>query len=278
MRDSLKYMWYALRRSPLSVTGFLLILCMVTIAAFAPLITPCPPNQINIQEGLQGPSLTHLAGTDILGRDIFSRIVYGTRVALKIAIVVVAVAATLGTLIGAVSGLVGGFLDTVLMRVTDIFLSIPRLVLAMVAAAALGPSITNMMIALSIVWWTWYARMVRGEVLALKSLEFIQAAKVSGASQLRIILRHLLPNCMGIILVQTSLQMGYAVLTSAGLSFLGLGAQEPTASWGLMISTGREYLPEAWWITTFPGIAIFLLVTGFLLLGDGLRDIMAREV
>jgi len=128
------------------------------------------------------------------------------------------------------------------------------------------------------VWWTWYARMVRGEVLTLKSLEFIQAAEVSGASHLRIILRHLLPNCMGIILVQTSLQMGYAVLTSAGLSFLGLGAQEPTASWGLMISTGRDYLPEAWWITTFPGIAIFLLVTGFLLLGDGLRDIMEREV
>ena len=273
-----RYVLYALRRSPLSILGASLVLLAIAVAILAPVIAPHEPNQLDFSRGLQPPSRRHLAGTDRLGRDVFSRVVFGTREALTVAAVVVGIAATLGTLVGAISGLAGGALDAFIMQVTDVFLSVPRLVLAMVAAAALGPSMTNAMAALALVWWTWYARMVRGEVLALKTTEFIQASQVIGTGRFRLVFKHLLPNCAGVVLVQTSLQMGLAVLTSAGLSFLGLGAQEPTPSWGLMISAGREYLPEAWWITTFPGIAICILVAGFLLLGDGLRDMIARDV
>jgi len=251
---------------------------IVILAAFAPYIAPYEPQKINFRQAFQPPSFQHLCGTDDLGRDIFSRIAYGARVSLKVAFVVVSIAATMGTVLGLVSGYFGGVLDMIIMRVVDVFLAIPSFMLAMVGAAALGPSITNVMLALSIVWWTWHARIVRGEVLKLRNTDYMMSLRSMGAKAPRILFRHLLPNCVGPIAVQTTLQLGFAVLTSAGLSFLGLGAQEPTPSWGLMVSVGRQYLPASWWMITFPGMMIFFLVMGFVLLGDTIRDVVSREI
>jgi peptide/nickel transport system permease protein len=257
--------------------GVILILFILILAIFAPLIATHDPYRIDFDRAFEPPSLQHIAGTDDMGRDVFSRLVHGSRISLKIAFVVVSIAATLGTILGVLSGYLGGTLDTIIMRIVDTFLAIPTFILAMVATAALGPSLTNVMLALALTWWTWYARIVRGEVLKLKNLNFMIAERSLGASLPRIVFRHLIPNCVGPIAVQTSLQLGYAVLTSAGLSFLGLGAQPPTPSWGLMISTGRQYLAQ-WWMTTFPGIMIFLLVMGFILLGDTMRDVLSRDL
>jgi len=278
VKERLRYVGYVIKRSPLSIIGVFLIILIICIAIFAPLIAPYSPYKIDMSNTLRPPSAKHWLGTDSLGRDVFSRVVYGSRISLKIAFVVVSIAATSGTLLGVISGYYGGMIDMIIMRIVDVFLAIPTFILAMVAAASLGPSITNVMLALSIIWWTWYARIVRGEVLKLKSMYFILAQKSLGAKSFRIILHHLIPNCMGPIIVQTTLQLGFAILTSAGLSFLGLGAQPPAPSWGLMVSDGRQYLPGYWWMATFPGTAIFLLVMGFLLLGDTIRDVLEREV
>jgi len=278
VKDRVRYVGYLVKRSPLSILGVFLITLVICMAIFAPLIAPYSPYRINMSDALRPPSLKHWLGTDSLGRDIFSRLVYGSRISLKIAFVVVSIAATIGTLLGVTSGYYGGIVDTIIMRVVDVFLAIPTFILAMVAAASLGPSITNIMLALSIVWWTWYARIVRGEVLKLKGMYFFLAERSLGARSSRIIFHHLIPNCIGPIIVQTTLQLGFAILASAGLSFLGLGAQPPAPSWGLMVSDGRQYLPDFWWIATFPGLAIFTLVMGFILLGDTLRDVAEREI
>jgi len=278
VKERLKYVGYVIKRSPLSIIGVFLIILIICIAIFAPLIAPYSPYKIDMSNTLRPPSAKHWLGTDSLGRDVFSRVVYGSRISLKIAFVVVSIAATSGTLLGVISGYYGGMIDMIIMRIVDVFLAIPTFILAMVAAASLGPSITNVMLALSIIWWTWYARIVRGEVLKLKSMYFILAQKSLGARSSRIIFHHLIPNCVGPIIVQTTLQLGFAILTSAGLSFLGLGAQPPAPSWGLMVSDGRQYLPGYWWMAAFPGTAIFLLVMGFLLLGDTIRDVLEREV
>lgn len=275
--DLFRYAWYIIRSSPLALLGGLMVLIILIFAVFAPLVATHDPYRIDLDHAFAAPSLEHLAGTDDLGRDVFSRLVYGSRISLKVAFVVVSIAATVGTILGVLSGYVGGIIDTIIMRIVDTFLAIPTFILAMVATTALGPSLTNVMLALSLTWWTWYARIVRGEVLKLKSLSFIIAERSLGARLPRIIFRHLIPNCTGPIAVQTSLQLGYAILTSAGLSFLGLGAQPPTPSWGLMISTGRQYLAH-WWMTAFPGIMIFLLVMGFILLGDTIRDVLSRDI
>jgi len=251
---------------------------IAVMAVFAPWIAPYDPVRVNLSQSFQPPSATHLCGTDDMGQDIFSRIVYGSRVSLMVAFVVVGIAATVGTLIGLISGFFGGLIDMVIMRIVDAFLAVPSFVLAMVSAAALGPSIINVMLALSIVWWTWHARIVRGEVLKLRGTEFMLSLRSMGARTPRILFRHLLPNCVGPIAVQTTLQLGLAVLTAAGLSFLGLGAQPPTPEWGLMVSVGRQYLPASWWMITFPGLMIFLLVMGFILLGDTIRDVVSRDI
>jgi len=278
-RDTLgRRVLYIVRRSPLAMFGLLLILVILVLAVFAPWIAPYNPQRINLSDAFQPPSTRHFCGTDDLGQDVFSRIVYGSRVSLQVAFVVVGISATVGTLVGLVSGFFGGMVDMVLMRIVDAFLAVPSFVLAMVSAAALGPSITNVMLALSIVWWTWHARIVRGEVLRLRSTDFMMSLRSMGARSPRILFRHLLPNCVGPIAVQTTLQLGYAVLTSAGLSFLGLGAQPPTPEWGLMVSVGRQYLPASWWMITFPGLMIFLLVMGFILLGDTIRDVVSRDI
>ncbi len=273
-----RYAVYALLRSPTALIGATLVLVIIVMAAFAPLIAPYDPNRLNMASRLNGPSAEHIFGTDNVGRDLFSRVVYGSRTALVITFVVVTVAGVIGTCLGAVAGYFGGAPDVFLMRLVDIFLSVPPLLFALVAVAALGPSLYNMMLGLSIGWWTWHARIVRGEVLRLKETRFILAARALGASPLRIILRHLIPNVAGPIIVQTTEQSGLVVLTAASLSFLGLGPRPPTPDWGYMVAVGRTYLPTYWWMSTFPGLMVVILVLGFLLLGDYLRDYLAREI
>ncbi len=278
-KDSkLNYAWYIVRSSPLSLLGIILVTFIIILALFSPWIATHDPYFIDFEKSFQPPSPAHWFGTDDLGRDVFSRIVYGSRISLKIAFVVVSLAATFGTALGMFSGYVGGLIDLILMRIVDTFLAIPAFILAMVATAALGPSLTNVMLALALTWWTWYARIVRGEVLRLKNLTFITAEESLGARLPRILFRHLLPNCVGPVAVQTTLQLGLTVLVSAALSFLGLGAQPPMPAWGLMIATGRQYLPDQWWMTTFPGMMIFLLVMGFILIGDTIRDVLSRDI
>ena len=278
LRERGGYAFYALRRSPLSLIGILLVAIIVLVAVLAPWIAPYNPYRISMRERYEPPSLQHLAGTDSLGRDVFSRVVYGSRISLKIAVTVVSISLTIGVILGALAGFYGGILDMVVMRITDGFLAIPSFVLALVAAAVFGPSLTNLVWAISLGMWTWNARIVRAAVLGIRSSEFILIQKAMGSPSLRIIARHVIPNCTGPIFVQASLQFGLSILTSAGLSFLGVGVQPPLPDWGLMVAEGRDFLPAYWWLVTFPGLAVFLLVTGFLLVGDGLRDVIEREV
>jgi peptide/nickel transport system permease protein len=249
----------------------------VFLAIASPYIAPYPGDfeyGEHLESRLQFPSLAHPFGTDEMGRDIFSRVLYGTRISLTIGLVVMTIAIPIGVLLGALAGYVGGVLDETIMRITDIFLSVPSLVLALAIAASFGPSLPNSMAAISLVWWPWYARLVRGQTLSLKEQDFVEAARSIGVSTNKILMRHIIPNCIAPIVVQGSLDFGYAILTAASLGFLGVGAQPPTAEWGLMVSYGRHFFPSWWWVTTFPGLAIFVCVLGFNLLGDGLRDVL----
>jgi peptide/nickel transport system permease protein len=275
--SAFRFVLYSIRRSPLAIIGIFFILSVIVIAVFAPYVATHDPNKTAVKEILQPPSASHILGTDDVGRDVFSRLVYGSRISLQVAFTVVTIASVLGTLLGAVSGYFGGVVDSIIMRIVDIFLSVPPLVLAIVAVSVLGPSLVNVMLGLALVWWTWYARLVRGEVLRLKESQFVLALHSLGCSDFRIIFAHIIPNCMGVILVQTTMQLGLSILYAAGINFLGIGARPPTPSWGLMISVGHMYLPYAWWMSVFPGLMIFVLVMGFMLLGDSLRDILARE-
>jgi peptide/nickel transport system permease protein len=277
--DSIKYAVYSIRQSPLALIGIAMILVVVMVTIFAPWIAPHPEQvyKVNLVQKLKAPSAEHWFGTDDLGRDVASRMIYGTRISIEIAAAVVLLATSMGTILGLISGYYGGFLGNVIMRVTDAFLAFPPLVLAICIQAALGKSVTNTMLALSLVWWTWYARLVRGQVLSIKEEVYIDAARMVGVSNVRMMLRHILPNCSGPIIVQATLQMGYAVITAAGLGFLGIGAQEPLPEWGLMIAKGRIFIPKWWWISTFPGFAIFWFVLGFCLLGDAIRDFYERS-
>ena len=277
--DQLRYGLYSIKRSPMAITGIVMIAVVVVVAIIAPLLAPHPDQvySVNIKNQLRPPSLANPCGTDNHGRDILSRIIYGTRISLEVAIIVVSTATILGTILGLIAGFYGGLLGGLIMRITDAFLSFPPLLLALCIQAALGPSLINLMLALSLVWWTWYCRIVRGQVLSIKEELYIESAKTLGARNHRIIFRHILPNCLGPVLVQNTLQMGYAVIAAAGLGFLGVGAQEPTPEWGLMVSAGRHFMPQWWWMSTFPGLAIFWMVLGFCLLGDAIRDIYERN-
>lgn len=261
-----------LTQSPLNLVGVVLIAMFLFLVAFGSLLAPHDPVQPNVAVKLQPPSSTYWFGTDELGRDILSRIMSGAKYSLGVAFIILSIAVLVGTFVGLIAGYAGSIVDELLMRVTDLFLAFPALVLAMAIAATLGRTLENTVIALTVVYWPWYARLVRGQVLWLKEREFVEAARAIGASPLRILGRHILPNTLAIVIVQLTLDVGYAVLATSGLSFIGLGAQPPTPEWGTMIAGARTFFREAWWYITFPGLALTLTVLGFNLLGDGLRD------
>jgi len=242
-------------------------------AVLAAIIAPYDPIVQALGSRLDPPSAAHWLGTDQLGRDIASRLLYGARISLFIGLVVVATAGLVGTAVGLVAGYAGGLVDEALMRFTEIFLAFPPLILAMAIAGALGPSLTNAIIAIAAVTWAVYARLVRGQLLSLRRREYVEAARSIGASGPRILLRHLLPNVLAPLLVQASFDMGAAIVAAAGLSFIGFGAQPPTPEWGVMISEGRNFISTQPWLSLFPGLAILLAVGAFNLLGDGLRDL-----
>lgn len=266
--------WLAFRRNKLAVVGLAIVVALLLVAAFAPLIAPYNPLTQNLDRRLMPPSAANLFGTDSLGRDIFSRIVYGARVTLVIVLLVVVTVGPIGLLIGATSGYLGGWVDRLLMRITDVFLAFPRLVLALAFVAALGPGLENAIIAIAITAWPPYARVARAETLIIRQQDYIAAVRLQGASQWRIVWKHVVPMCLPSLIVRTTLDMAGIILTAAGLGFLGLGAQPPIPEWGAMISAGREQIFDQWWVATFPGLAICVVALGFNLLGDGLRDVM----
>lgn len=257
---------------PLAAIGLVTLLGILLVSLLAPILPFCDPRAVDMHQKLLPPSAAHPMGTDDLGRDILSRVVYGARTSLLVAVVVVACAAIIGMVVGLVAGYFGGVADELMMRTTDIFLAFPSLILAMAVAVVLGPGVISTIIALSLVWWPWYARLARSQALALKRAGFVEAARAMGDSTWRILRSHVFPNSLSPLIVQATLDMGYAILTTASLSFIGLGIQEPTAEWGAMLNIGRKYLLSAWWFITFPGLAIFVTVLAINLAGDGLRD------
>lgn len=262
----------ALKANPLGALGLIMILIVVIVALVPGLLTSANPTGLNLADRLLPPSRTHWFGTDDAGRDIFARVVYGARVTLFSTLMVLVLASGVGTVVGSLAGYCGRRVDDLVMRVTDMFLAFPPLVLALAIDAALGPGLTHAMLAVAISWWPSYARMVRGQVLSTKEEEYVTAARVVGVPPLRLVLRHILLNSFPPVLVQMTLDVGFITLTTAGLSFLGLGVTPPTPEWGRMVADGREYLLNQWWWTTFPGIAIFLVVVGSNLLGDVIRE------
>ena len=265
---------HLLRRSLLSLVGIALIIFFIFITVAGPFISPYDPYEPNKEYMLKPPSMKHLCGTDDLGRDIFSRILHGAKYSLETGVVVLSITVTIGLLVGLISGFFRGVIDELIMRVTDIFLAFPSFLFAMAVAAALGPSLVNVMIALSFVMWPKYARLVRGQVLSIREAPFVEAARSITTSNWHIIQRHILPNCLAPVIITMTLDMGQVILTAAGLSFVGMGAQPPLPEWGAIVSAGRSFIFGYWWYSTFPGIFILLVVLGFNLLGDGLRDIL----
>lgn len=265
-------LWRWLLARPLCLLGLTIIFAISLVAVIAPLIAPYDPIKINLPSRLQPPSSSHFLGTDHLGRDLLSRLLYGARVSLMVGVTIAGMSCILGSMLGLTSGYFGRMVDNFIMRICDMFFAFPPLILAMAIAASLGPSLQNTMLALVIVWWPRYARLARSQVLSLRELDYVQAAKAAGASHVRIILRHILPNVFSPVVVQTTLDIGQAILMAASLGFLGFGAQPPTPEWGLMASEGRTYMRDFWWYPTFPSLMILITVLGFNLLGDGLRD------
>lgn len=259
------------RRYGLAALGAAIIVAWVLLATFAPLIAPYLPDVVDLSARLQPPSGAHLLGTDELGRDGFSRIVYGARISLTAGILVVAIGALLGALIGGVAGYAGRWLDEALMRFTDLVLCFPPIILALAIAAALGIGTINTVIAMLLVWWPKFARLTRGLVLQQRSQEYVTAAVVAGFGPGRILVRHIIPNAVGPLIVLVTLDIGHAIITFAGLSFLGLGVVPPTPEWGSMVADGRQLVAQ-WWVSAFPGLAILTVVMGFNFMGDGVRD------
>jgi peptide/nickel transport system permease protein len=264
-------------RSASSVAGLAIVLLFLLVAAVGPWIVPFPEDArgaVHLERKLQAPGAVHWFGTDEVGNDVYTRVVLGARVSLQIGLIITALAALVGVPLGIVAGYLGGALGELIMRVTDLFLSVPALVLALAVVGALGPGILNAMLAVALVWWPGYVRLLQGKTLALKQETYVEAARAVGTGRLRIVFVHILPNCVSPIVVKASMDMGTAILTAASLGFIGLGAQPPYPEWGAMISYGRNYLPTWWWYSAFPGLAIYLTVLGFNLLGDGLRDVL----
>ena len=264
----------ALGRNPLAVLGAIIVLLLIVTALAAPLIATSDPIAQNLSQRLLPPSPEHWMGTDELGRDIWSRVVFGSRITLTIVLLVAVIAAPVGLLVGAVAGYFGGWTDRILMGITDIFLSMPKLILALAFVAALGPGIQNAIIAIAIAAWPSYARIARAETLTFRNSEFIAAIRLQGASSVRVICGHILPLCTSSMIIRVTLDMAGIILTAAGLGFIGLGAQPPLPEWGAMISRGRTFILDQWWVATMPGFAIILVSLGFCFLGDGLRDVL----
>jgi len=270
----LRYSLHLIKQSPLAMVGIAIILILVFTAILAPFISPYGPEEHIWSESKQPPRWKHLFGTDETGGDVFTKVLWGARISIEIGLIVVLGGLGLGIIIGAFAGYYGGYIDEFIMRITDIFLSIPYLILAMGVAAILGKSIENVMIAMIVVWWPAYTRLVRGQILSVRENQYVEAAKSVGAGDTRIIFRHILPNSMAPLIVQTTMDLGNAILTAAGLSFLGFGAGPGAAEWGRMVSDSRNYFMSCPWMMVFPGLAIFITVLGFNLVGDGLRDIL----
>ena len=271
----------ALRRglgaNPLLLAGALLSALIVVIALLAPLLAPFPGDAGSATHPfivLRPPSAQHWFGTDNVGRDIYSRVLYGARISPLIAVIVLAISCAVGIPLGVAAGYFGGWLDEVIMRVTDIFLAFPPLLLALALAAVLPTSITTVIIVIALTWWPWYTRLIRGQAASVAGRPYIDSCRALGISRWRIIFRHILPNSITPLIVQVSLDVGGVILTVSALSFLGLGAQDPTPDWGLMVAEGQDYFLTSWWVVTFPGIAILVTAFAFTLLGDGLRDLM----
>ncbi|MDI6771927.1 MAG: ABC transporter permease [bacterium] len=267
---TLRRLW----RHRLMLVGALLVLVVAAAALLAGYLAPYDPIALDIDALLTPPGAKHLFGTDELGRDIFSRVVYGTRFALLIGVAVVLIEAVIGIMLGACAAYFGGWADALLMRLVDIMLAIPTLVLALAIAGVLGGGLGNMILAIGITGWREFARLIRGQVLVIRTSTYVEAARAVGAGDARILGRHILPNALGTVVVYTTLEMPAALLWAASLSFLGLGAQPPTPEWGAMIAEGRGFVGQAWWVSTFPGLAIMTTVLGFNFLGDGLRDML----
>jgi peptide/nickel transport system permease protein len=270
--------WLAFRRNPLAMTGLAVLIALVLIALFTPLLTDRSPVAQDLSQRLKPPSAQYWFGTDELGRDIYTRVLYGSRITLVIVALVVVMVAPTGLLVGTVAGYKGGWVDTVLMRVTDVFLAFPRLILALAFVSALGPGIENAVIAIACTAWPPYARVARAETLTIRRSDFIASIRLQGAGPIRIVLGHVIPLCTSSLIVRVGLDMAGIILTAAGLGFLGLGARPPAPEWGAMIASGRQFVLDQWWVATVPGIAIVVVSLGFNLLGDGLRDVLDPKV
>ncbi|MGE5485653.1 MAG: nickel transporter permease [Ignavibacteriales bacterium] len=273
----LGYAAYLIRKNSLTRVGTVVVLLLIVVGMLAPVLAPFPDQAAGTAHPstkLLPPGPGHWMGTDELGRDLLSRIIFGARISLQIGMLAVGLSLLIGVPLGLVAGYRGGWTDEVIMRITDVFLSFPPLLLAIAIAAFLGPSLTNAMIAIALSWWPWYTRIARSQAMGVRERPFVEAAQTIGTAHSRIVMVHILPNSLAPIIVQASMDFGSVVLTAASLSFLGLGAQPPTPEWGLMLSTSRNYFFTAWWYGLFPGLAIFVTVLVFNLLGDGLREIL----
>ncbi|MGV8954167.1 MAG: nickel transporter permease [Cypionkella sp.] len=267
--------WLRLRRNPLAMVGLSITLALIFVAIFAPLLAPHDPITQDLSRRLLPPlTAGNPLGTDDFGRDILSRILYGSRTTLYIVMLVILTAPVVGLIIGTVAGYFGGWIDVILMRITDIFLAFPKLILALALVAVLGPGMENAVLAIALTSWPPYARVARAETLTVRTSDYIAAVKLQGAGAARVIWGHVIPMCLPSVIIRVTLDMAGVILTAAGLGFLGLGVQPPLPEWGLMISAGRKYLFEQWWVATMPGLAIFIVSLGFNLLGDGLRDVL----
>lgn len=266
--------WVNLKANPLAMIGLFIIIAFVALSLAAPLLAPYDPSIQDLGNRLSAPTAEHWFGTDELGRDILSRILYGGRVTLGMVIAVVILVAPIGLFIGCIAGYFGGIIDTTLMRITDVFLAFPRLILALAFVAALKPGVESAVLAIALTAWPPYARLARAETMTLRKSDFIAAAKLTGALPFRIILRHIMPLCVPSVIVRITLDMSSIIITAASLGFLGMGAQPPSPEWGAMIATAKRFIFEQWWVATIPGIAIFLVSLAFNFLGDGLRDVL----
>lgn len=273
--------WYKFSGSKLSVAGLVIVAMVILLAIFAPLVAPYPQHAaafVDFANANRPPGSGYLMGTDNVGRDIFSRLIFSLRSALLMGIVVLSLAVPVGATLGLIAGYFRGtFIDAVITRITDVFLAVPPLVLALAIASMLTPNLTNAMIAISVMWWPWYTRLIYGMASSLSKEYFVRSAELSGGGWLHIILREILPNCVSPILTKMTLDMGIVIMVGASISFVGLGEQPPAPALGNMVSDGAKYMPEQWWMTVFPALAIMMIVLGFNLLGDGIRDLFAVE-